>query len=123
MKIILGLFLVSNMCFAQNVKVVKKGDSVPFDGVLFTKELEKDIREDVQKLNKRNDILTKLNEINEKEIDILTKRLVLYQDKSKELVDREIEFERDGFIKNTAYFLSGALITGLITYGVLQTQR
>jgi hypothetical protein len=102
--------------------VVKKGDITPFDGVLFTKELEKDIREDVQKLNRRNEVLTKLNEVNEKEIDILTKRIVLYQDKSRELVDREIKSERDSFIKNAAYFLSGALLTGLITYGVLQTQ-
>lgn len=122
MKLLVSLFLVSNVCFAQSVKVVKKGDITPFDGVLFTKELEKDIREDVQKLNRRNEVLTKLNEVNEKEIDILTKRIVLYQDKSRELVDREIKSERDSFIKNAAYFLSGALLTGLITYGVLQTQ-
>jgi hypothetical protein len=120
MKLFFSLLLVSNFCFAQNVKVVKKGDSVPFDGVLFTKELEKDIREDMDKLKRRNEILTKINEVNEKEIDIVTKRLSLYQEKSKELADREVQSERDQFIKSTLYFLSGALITGLISYGVSQ---
>jgi hypothetical protein len=122
MKLIVSLLLISNFCLAQDVKVVKKGEVVPFDGVLFTKELEKDIREDVIKLKKRNEILTKINEVNEKEIDIVTKRLSLYQSKSKELADREVQAERDQFIKNALYFLSGALITGLISYGVTQTK-
>ena len=118
MKLIISLLMITNFCFAQDVKVVKKGESVPFDGVLFTKELEKDIREDMEKLKRRNDILVKINEVSEKEIDIVTKRLILYQEKSKELADREVQSERDQFIKNALYFLSGALITGLISYGV-----
>lgn len=118
MKLIISLLMITNFCFAQNVKVVKKGESVPFDGVLFTKELEKDIREDMEKLKRRNDILVKINEVSEKEIDIVTKRLSLYQEKSKELADREVQSERDQFIKNALYFLSGAIITGLISYGV-----
>lgn len=121
MKLLFSFLLITNFCFAQNVKVVKKGESVPFDGVLFTKELEKDIREGVDKLKRRNEVLTKINEVNEKEIDIVTKRLSLYQEKSKELADREVQSERDQFIKNTLYFLSGAIITGLISYGVTKT--
>ena len=122
MKLIVSLLLISNFCLAQVVKVVKKGEVVPVDGFLFPKELEKDIREDVIKLKKRNEILTKINEVNEKEIDIVTKRLSLYQSKSKELADREVQAERDQFIKSALYFLSGALITGLISYGVTQTK-
>lgn len=113
----------SGLCFAQNVKVVKKGELVPFDGVLFTRQLEKDIREDIEKLKRRSEVLTKINEANEKEIDIVTKRLSLYQEKSKELADREVTSERDQFIKNAVYFLSGAILTGFISYGVIQTKR
>jgi hypothetical protein len=123
MKIFISLFMISNLCFAQNVKVLKKGEMAPFDGVLFTKELEKDIREDVEKLKRRNEVLIKINEINEKEIEIVTKRLSLYQEKSRELADREVKAERSEFIKNALYFLSGAVITGFISYGVTQTNR
>lgn len=123
MKLLFSLFFIINLCFAQNVKVVKKGDTVPFDGVLFTKELEKDIREDVEKLKRRNEVLVKINEVNEKEIELVTKRLSLYQEKSRELADREARAERDEFIKNTLYFLSGAIITGFISYGVTQANR
>jgi hypothetical protein len=122
MKLLFSLLVISNMCLAQDVKVIKKGETAPFDGVIFTREIEKDIREDIQRLNKRNDILTKLNAVNEKEVEILVKRVSLYQAKSKELADREVSLERDSFIKNALYFISGALVTGLITYGVTQTR-
>lgn len=123
MKIILCFILSSSLAYSQDVKVVKKGEVVPFDGVLFTKELEKDIRNDVKNLEKRNEVLTKLNEVNNKEIDILNNRLELYQKKSKELAEREVKSERETFFKNTFYFISGALLTGLIGYGVVKTYR
>jgi hypothetical protein len=103
---------------AQDVKVVKKGEVVPFDGVLFTKELEKTIRMDIQLAEKKVETLSELNDLNEKEIDILTKRLNLYQEKTIEMADREVSNENSTFWKHTIYFLSGAIITGLISYGV-----
>jgi hypothetical protein len=103
---------------ADDVVVVKKGQAVPFDGVLFTKELEKSIRMDIQISEKRIDTLNKLNDLNEKEIDILTKRLNLHQQKTLEMSNREVESENRTFWKNTIYFLSGAIITGLISHGV-----
>ena len=116
---ILVSFMISySQANAQDVKVVKKGETVPFDGVLFTKELEKSIRMDIQLSEKKVDTLSKLNDLNEKEIDILTKRLQLHQQKTIEMADREVESENRSFWKNTIYFISGAIITGLISYGV-----
>lgn len=109
--------------YAQSVKVVKKGESVPFDGVLFTKEMEKSIRMDIQLYEKKVTTLTKLNELNEKENDILTKRVVVYQNKARELADREVRQERDTFWRNALFFVSGALLTGVIGYGVVQAYR
>lgn len=103
---------------ADDVVVVKKGQAVPFDGVLFTKELEKSIRMDIQISEKKIDTLNKLNDLNEKEITILTKRLDLHQQKTLEMSNREVETENRTFWKNTIYFLSGAIITGLISHGV-----
>lgn len=123
MKAFICFLLSFSIANAQDAKVVKKGDIVPFDGVLFTRELEKDIRNDLQTLQKRNEVLTKLNDVNNKEIDILNKRLDLYQNKAKELADREVRTEKETFIKNSIYFISGALITGLIGYGVVKAYR
>jgi hypothetical protein len=118
------LFLTVNLCFADNsVKVIKKGESAPFDGVLFTRELEKDIRNDLIVYEKKSAALTRLNDINEKEIEILNKRLNLYQAKAKELAERETKAESDSFLKNATYFISGAIITGVIGYGVIKAYR
>ena len=123
MKVIISLILCFNFCYAENVKVVKKGEVVPFDGVLFTKEKEKEVRTNIENSEKKIITLAKLNEFNEKEIDILNKRLELYQNKSRELADREVKNENNTFLKNSLYFLSGALLTGFIGYGVVQTYR
>lgn len=118
MKFIFTFLVLTQVCFGQDVKVVKKGEAVPFDGVLFTKELEKSIRMDMKISEKQIETLSKLNELNEKEIDILTKRLELHQEKNREMADREVEAENSTFWKHTIYFISGALLTGLISYGV-----
>jgi hypothetical protein len=122
MKLIIFLLSI-NLVFAKDVKVVNKGEVVPFDGVLFTRELEKDIRNDIQILTKKVDTLTKINDINEKELDILNKRVKIYQDKAKEMANREVKSEKNTFFKNTLYFLSGALLTGIVSYGVIRTVR
>lgn len=122
MKLLI-LLLSINICFAESVKVVKKGETVPFDGVLFTKELEKDIRNDMELYKKKVEVLTKLDELNNKEIDILSKRLDLYQKKSLELAEKSSKLERDSHLKNAGYFISGALLTGLLGYAVIQAYR
>ena len=121
---LITLILTINLCFAENsVKVIKKGETAPFDGVLFTRELEKDFRNDLIVAEKKSAALTRLNEINEKEIEILNKRLGLYQTKAKELAEIETKVESDSFLKNVTYFISGALITGVIGYGVVKAYR
>lgn len=123
MKALLTVLLISNLALADDVKVVKKGETVPFDGVLFTKELEKQIRSDTQILEKKVDTLTRINSINEQEITILNQRVSLYQEKAKEMADREVKQESSSFWKNAAYFISGAVLTGVIGYGVIKAYR
>jgi hypothetical protein len=123
MKLLLLLILSTNLCLAESVKVVKKGEPVPFDGVLFTKELEKDIRNDMETYKKKVEVLTKIDELNNKEIDILSKRLEVYQKKSLELAEKSSKLERDSYLKNAGYFLSGALLTGFLGYAVIQAYR
>jgi hypothetical protein len=122
MKFIL-FFLCVNIALADQVKVIKKGDPAPFDGVLFTKELEKEIRNNLSIADDRIKLLNKINDLNNKEIEILSNRLELYQKKSLELSDINSKIENTTFIKNAGYFLAGAVITGFIGYGVVQAYR
>jgi hypothetical protein len=123
MKLFLSALIMCNMCFAQPVTPVKKGEQVPFDGILFTKEKEKEVRTALEVSEKRVITLSKLNDLNNAEISILTDRLELYQKKSKELSDRESRLQDSSFLKNSLYFIAGALITGVIGYGVVRAYR
>jgi hypothetical protein len=122
MKFIL-FFLCINMALADQVKVLKKGDPAPFDGVLFTKELEKEIRNNLSIADDRIKLLNNINDLSNKEIEVISKRLELYQKKSLELSELNSKMEDTTFIKNAGYFLAGAIITGFIGYGVIQAYR
>lgn len=115
---ILTFNLLCSKVFASDVKTVKKGEVVPFDGVLFSREMERSIRENQEFLEKKVNALIKINDLSEKEIEILSKRLEVYQKKTTEMALRETSRENNTFMKHTIYFLSGAIITGLISYGV-----
>jgi len=117
-RLLILVYLFTTLAMADEVKVLKKGDTVPFDGVLFSKQLEKEIREEVELNKLRIEKLTKLNELSEREIVVLTKRLEVTQKISLELADREVRKEDKEFLKNTLYFITGALVTGLIAHGV-----
>lgn len=117
--------LFNNKAFSQ-VTVVKKGDTVQYDGVLFSKEKELEVRQQVLDLEyekKRNLRLSDLNILNEKQIDLMHKRIDLYQNRVQQLQERDLSNQDDRLLNNTLYFVSGALLTGLIGYGVIQAYR
>lgn len=117
------LILSINLCFAEDVKVVKKGEVVPFDGVLFSKELERQIRNDKIILEEKVRILKSINELNIEHNSVLSSRLDLYQKKTTQLIEMNGKIEKSTFIQNAGYFMAGALITGFIGYGVIQAYR
>ncbi len=117
------LILSINLCFAEDVKVVKKGEVVPFDGVLFSKELERQIRNDKIILEEKVRILKSINELNIEHNSVLSSRLDLYQKKTTQLIEMNDKIEKSTFIQNAGYFVAGALITGFIGYGVIQAYR
>lgn len=125
MKLIL-ISLLSFNCMAQNVATVKKGEPVPFDGVLFSKDKELEIRKEVLEkdfLEKKVNLLEELGRTQEKELEIANKRTILYREQSKEFADREVTSENTSFLKGILYFTAGALLTGALSYGVIQSNR
>lgn len=123
MKLLLSFFLLFNIALAEEVKVLKKGDMAPYDGVLFPKEKERELRTELEISEKKILTLRKLNDLNEKEIEVLNKRIELYQEKTKEIVHLQLQEDKYSNAKNALYFISGALITGLIGYGVIKAYR
>lgn len=118
------LLLISFNAFSQQVVTVKKGDIVPFDGVLFTKEKELEVRKEVLEkdfLLKKNTLLEELGKIQKDELDIANKRVEVYQKRTQEMADREVRQENTDFWKSAFYFTAGALIVGIIGYGVVST--
>lgn len=120
MKLILLIVCLSltDNCFGQ-VTTVKKGDPTPYDGVLFSKDKELKLREMKEECTvdkKKVELFTKMNELNQKELDVLTQRVDNYR---KEVRDnrRISDFER------AIYFFAGVVITGAISYGVVQANK
>lgn len=126
MKYILILFLSTSLAFGQDVKVLSKGTPAPFDGVLFSKEMEKSIRQidlDNAYLKQQNASLNRLNDLSNQENDILSKRYENMALKANQLAEQQVKAENASFWKNALYFVGGALITGVISYGVVKSIR
>lgn len=120
------LLLLSLNAIAQDVVTVKKGDAVPFDGVLFTKEKELEVRKEVLEkdfLQKKASLLEELGKVQKEELDISNKRIEIYQARAQEMADREVKSESREFLKNALYFTAGAVLTGVLGYGVIQAYR
>jgi hypothetical protein len=120
------LLLLSLNAIAQDVVTVKKGDTVPFDGVLFTKEKELEVRKEVLEkdfLQKKASLLEELGKVQKEELDISNKRIEIYQARAQEMADREVKSESREFLKNALYFTAGAVLTGVLGYGVIQAYR
>lgn len=120
------ILLVSFNTLAQDVITVKKGDIVPFDGVLFTKEKEMQVRKEVLEkdfLQKKNSLLEELGKVQTDQLEIANKRVDLYQKRVQEMADREVRSENREFLRSALYFTAGAILTGVLGYGVIQTYR
>ncbi|MFZ4411443.1 MAG: hypothetical protein ACOYOV_00070 [Bacteroidales bacterium] len=124
MKLLLVFILSISIAHAGNVSVIAKGTPAPFDGVLFSREMEKQIRQtnlDNVYLKQQNASLTRLNDLSEQETSIVTKRYENMALKVNELAEKQIKADNASFWKSTLYFVAGAIMTGIITYSVTRS--
>lgn len=113
MRYIIILLITLNLCHA-GVTNVKKGQTVPHDGYLFTPEAEKENRTKLEKakITKRENItLKELQVVNEQRID-------LYKNEASKASSRLSKARFKGNLKGTLGFVLGTVITGVISYGV-----
>jgi hypothetical protein len=120
MKSICAILLIvfSLNSFAE-VTTVKAGQVAPYSGVLFSKDAElklREMREEYQIEKKKTELLSKINDMSQKEIDILTQRVDNYR-------GQVLENRKSSDLEKAVYFLAGALITGFVSYGVIKANR
>jgi hypothetical protein len=110
MKSILALFLICSIASAEDVKYLKKDEIAPFTGYLFSPPKELELR----LINEKFPILEKQLELQKDINSLLEERL--QNDKS---YIKSLEGTRDrGLLRETGYFILGALLTGFIASNV-----
>lgn len=119
-KFLAILLVINNIAFANAASPVvvylPKTTPAPFDGYLFTPEKEKDLRlinDTNNYLKQINSIQVDINKAQTDEIDVLNKRI--------EIADKKIASDHS-WILDAAYFVGGALVTGLIAQGLYRSK-
>lgn len=109
-KILFSILLISSISFAEDVKYLQKNEVAPFTGYLFSPQKELEIR----LLNEKLPILEKKIELQEDINEILEQRIA---NNMKYISSLEKDQGR-GTLRETGYFLFGALLTGFIAANV-----
>ena len=108
MKYLIILLLSVNICFAQQIKPIKQGDSAPFTGYIIDKQFEKDRRKDRELLDlERNKtvLLRELGKVGDGRVDFY----------KKEATEAKRELLKSQF-KTVMYFVLGIAAGGVAVY-------
>jgi hypothetical protein len=125
-KILLILTLLPSLAFAdcaQNVQVIKQGQTANCDGFVFSdageKQAEQD-RSDALFYKSYSDSLTQKTTLQANENDKLQKRLNLYVQESSTLSTQVAKQNSNEGLYRFGYFLLGIVVTGLAVRNVRQ---
>ena len=119
-QIVLALCLLVNVCsFANEIKAVKKGDTVPFDGYVITVEFEKNLRQ----INETNKLLEAKNVTLEQLSVVNDKRADHYRKEAEKAVSEAQSEQLMGSVKGGLGFVFGVLATSLAAYAAITVVR
>jgi hypothetical protein len=121
MKRLLSLILLISYTATAQVKFHTKGQPAEYDGFLFTPEKEQEVRYKLMDLDYYKSLdSSRIREIDlyKQENKLLEEKLVLYKSTNEELFKRSMDVTNSTFWTGFWYFLLGAGVTTLITYGV-----
>lgn len=118
-KMLLFLLIPSLLLADDSVKYLNKDDKAPFDGYLFSREAERQLRltdlelkqsKDIIKLyEQKSTIQEKQIELRDKELDVLSKRVIEQKD--------------DSFFGKIGFFVLGVAATSAIAFGITRISR
>lgn len=121
MKILISLliFLLSSNCYAQQIEDIKKGQAAPYDGYVIDDAFEKKARgyrEEGKILKEETVTLRELGELKQVRYDMVRKE-------NEELASENSQLKSRNTIVNVLFFVLGAGLTGLISYGAMKTVK
>lgn len=123
MKYLLCLLLSFNAFADCNEKVtpIEKGEVAQCGGFIFNDQAEKEAsqaKHDVDFYKEVNTELTQKSEAQDKDINILERRLNLYVEQSNTLADSVAKKDNSEGLIRIGYFALGAVLTGIIAANV-----
>ena len=117
--IIITFIALESSRASDPVVALEQGDKAPFKGFLFSPAREKELRLLDVSLGYYKDLSNSLMIINKAQEDSLNKfeaRLEKKDQRIDQLSNRD-----NSFFEKAGYFLLGAVITGVISYGTVQS--
>lgn len=122
-KFIALILLISTPVFGDtNVTHLLPGNPAPYEGYLFTIPAEKELRLTDAKLNYEQDLniyLTKINDEYRQTVDVMQTRI---KDQGNEM-EQLAKIKSPGFFGKEFYFVLGAVLSGLVSYGVYKSSK
>ena len=103
------------------VVYVEKGKLAPYSGYLFSPEKEKETRLMVKEMGYYKNLSESMDKLLKSDQVLITQqdtRIELYNTQITNLSELAYKNESDSFWRNTLYFTLGAVLTGVIVFGV-----
>lgn len=118
--------LCLNFALAEDVIKLNKGDSAPFQGLLFPEDKAK---ETYNKLTDCN-LQLQLLDIQDKKVALFVENENIYKSRieylrtdNEKLMQKNADLQQSSDIMKAVFFLGGALLTTAIVFGVNHVQR
>lgn len=108
MKLLITFLLSFNLCFAQTIQPIQKGQDAPFDGYVIDSKFEKEIRKEARQLDlekNKNAILKQLGQVRDREVEF-------YKSEAREA---KKDLRREKF-KKVIYTILGVIAGGGAIY-------
>lgn len=121
MKLLL-IFLLSFSCFAQDIVPIKKGQVAPIDGYIITRAAHNKIKAKMETLQYENLKLHDLAIAQDEAIVHLKRHKATLAEHNASL-RTELRRKPTGFWQKTGYFVMGAVLTGVVSYGAIRSVR
>ncbi len=108
MRYLVLLLLSFNICFAQTIQPIKKGQDAPYSGYVIDSKFEKAIRKEARQLDlerNKNEVLRQLGQVRDREVDF-------YKEQAREA---KKDLKREKF-KKVIYTILGVIAGGGAIY-------
>lgn len=121
-KYLLTFIFITNISYAgcnNPVTYLKENEPAKCDGYLFTPEKELDVRTKISNYERLETVIQKQDAL----IDILSKRIDIQVQQNINLSNELQRKETETYWQKAGFFLLGAILTGVIAYGTVQSLK